>query len=190
GETNRADAGFRMRPLIDRAFKMFGFHYALVAAVFAVLLIGCANLANLQLARGVSRARELATRAAVGASRGDIIVQLVMESAWLAIGGLMLGAILTVWGMHIVNANVPPQVAEFAVVAMLVCLALMGLLPAIRVSRVDISELIKSGTGTGKSRSSRRQYGALVIAEVSLALALLCVASMMMKSAIEVFTFK
>ncbi len=203
GEHNPSDAGFRLISATERPFKAWGFHYALAGSVIAVLLIACANLANLQLARGISRSRELATRAAVGATRRDIVAQLLTESAWLAFGGLLLGAVLTAWGMKLVDAYVPPTVAEymthtqlswrvvvFAAAVTVVSLVLMGLLPAIQVSRVDISELLKSGAGTGKSRSKRRQYGALVIGEVALALALLCSASLLMKSAMEVLTFE
>ena len=203
GERNPGDGGFRLISATQRPFTAFGFHFALVGAVVALLLIACANLANLQLARGVSRARELATRTAVGASRRDLIVQLLTESAWLAFGGLLLGAVLTAWGMKLVDAYVPPNVAEymthtqvswrvllFAVVVTVVCLALMGLVPAIRVSRVDVNELLKSGAGTGRSRSTRRQYGALVVTEVALALALLCSASLLMKAALVVMTFE
>jgi putative ABC transport system permease protein len=202
GERNPGDAGFRFFSATKPPFRVNAFHYSLIGAVVAVLLIACANLANLQLARGLSRARELATRVAVGATRRDIVSQLLVESAWLGAGGLALGGLLTVWGMRIVNANVPPTVADymthtqvswrvlaFAVVATIVCLTLMGLVPAIRVSRVDVNELLKSGAGTGKSRGSRRQYGALVISEVAMALALLCSASLLMKAAISVMSF-
>src|SRR5207247_5794450 len=86
-----------------------------IAAVLAVLLVACVNLANLQLARGISRSRELATRAAIGASRGAIIRQLVLESTWLALAGLLLGVVLTFWGMKTVSASVPPSMSEFVV---------------------------------------------------------------------------
>ena len=194
-----SEAGWRFRPLERPTYSEWNFRYALVGSVFAVLLIACANLANLQLARGVSRARELATRAAVGATRMDIVWQLVLESAWLALGGLVIGGVLTVWGISLIDHYVPREVAEYMsypqvswrVVAFaggvtLLSLALVGLLPAIRLSRVDIHELIKSGAGTGKSRSARRQYGALVVAEVSLALALLCSTGLMIRSAFTV----
>jgi putative ABC transport system permease protein len=194
--------GWRFRPAHQPAYREWNFRYALIGSVLAVLLIGCANLANLQLARGVSRARELATRAAVGATRGDIIWQLVLESGWLALGGLAVGAVLAAWGIWLIDHYIPREVAEymtypqvswrvvlFAVVASLLCLALVGLVPAIRLSRVDINELLKSGAGTGKSRGAKRQYGALVIVEVSLALALLCSTALLVRSAMTVRSF-
>jgi putative ABC transport system permease protein len=194
-----SEAGWRFRMLERPSYSEWNFRYALIGSVFAVLLIACANLANLQLARGVSRARELATRAAVGATRGDIIWQLLLESGWLALGGLALGSVLTVWGIWLIDHYVPREVAQymsypqvswrvvaFAVSVTLLSLGLVGLLPAVRLSRVDINELLKSGAGTGKARSARRQYGALVVVEVSLALALLCSTGLMVRSAMTV----
>ena len=197
-----SEAGWRFRYAERPTYSEWNFRYALVGSVFAVLLIACANLANLQLARGMSRARELATRAAVGATRGDIIAQLLLESAWLAVGGLVVGGVLTVWGIALIDHYVPREVAQymsypqvswrvvaFAGAVTLLSLGLVGLLPAIKLSRVDIHELIKSGAGTGKSRSARRQYGALVVVEVSLALALLCSTGLMIRSAFTVRAF-
>lgn len=194
--------GWRFRPAQVVEYKEWNFRYALIGSVLAVLLIGCANLANLQLARGVSRARELATRAAVGATRKDIIWQLLLESSWLALGGLLIAAVLSAWGIWLIDHYVPREVADymaypqvswrvvvFAVVATVLCLAFVGLFPAIRLSRVDINELLKSGAGTGRSRGAKRQYGALVIVEVSLALALLCSTGLLVRSAIHVRSF-
>jgi putative ABC transport system permease protein len=197
-----SEAGWRFRHADRPSYSEWNFRYALVGSVFAVLLIACANLANLQLARGVSRARELATRSAVGATRGDIIGQLLLESGWLALGGMLIGGVLTAWGISLIDHYVPREVAEYMsypqvswrVVAFaggvtLLSLVLVGLLPAIKLSRVDIHELIKSGAGTGKSKSARRQYGALVVVEVSLALALLCSTGLMIRSALTVRAF-
>jgi putative ABC transport system permease protein len=178
-------------------FQFGSLHYALIAAVVAVLLVACANLANMQLARGIGRSRELALRAALGATRGDIVRHLVLESAILAAAGLALGVLLTFWGTHFLSSRIPPAVAEyviapqtswrvfaFAVVAGLFCVFLVGLLPAIRVSRVDPNEPIKSGAGTGTHRRSRRQYGGMVIVEMGLSLALLCGAAIVVRTAI------
>ena len=187
---------FYTRPVVGEPFKLLGFHYALVAAVVAVLLVACVNIANLQLARGVSRAREMATRAAVGASRADLVSQLVLESSWLALGGLALGLLLTLWGMKLVSSSVPATLAEyivrphtswrvsaFAGIAAVACLAIVGLFPAIQMSRVDINELLKSGAGTGVSRRAMRQYGTLVVVQVSLALALMVGATLLLRAA-------
>ncbi|HEY8175883.1 MAG TPA: FtsX-like permease family protein [Gemmatimonadaceae bacterium] len=195
GESPR-DVAFRFRPIMGEPFRFQRFHFALIGAVLAVLLVACFNLANLQLARGITRSRELATRAAIGASRADIIAQLILESAWLAGAGLLLGLILTVWGMKLVEASVPPSLSHFivrpqaswrlfafAAIATIVCLGFVGLVPAIKLSRVDINELLKSGSGTGVSRKSRRQYGALVVAQIGLALALLVGAALLLRTA-------
>jgi predicted permease len=195
-------SAFRLESAIARPHRDWGFRYALIGSVFAVLLVACANLANLQLARGVSRARELATRVAVGATRGDIIRQLVVESGLLAVAGLALAVVLTAWGIRLVDANVPPtiedyvarpqvswRVVAFAVSATLLSLGLMGLAPAIALSRVDVNELLKSGAGTGKTKSMRRQYGALVVVEIALALSVLCSASLLTRAAMGVFSF-
>jgi putative ABC transport system permease protein len=194
GESPR-DVAFRMRPAMGEPFRFMRFHFALIG-VLAMLLVACFNLANLQLARGITRSRELATRAAIGASRADIIAQLILESAWLAGAGLLLGLILTVWGMKLVASSVPPSLSDFivrpqaswrlfafAALATGLCLGFVGLAPAIKLSRVDINELLKSGSGTGVSRKSRRQYGALVVVQVGLALALLVGAALLLRTA-------
>ena len=194
--------GFRMLRVTGPPFRVGRFHWALIGSVVTVLMIACANLANLQLARGVTRMRELATRAAVGASRRQILLQLLAESTWLAVAGLALAALLTAWGMSLVESFTPPvisnyitrpqlswRVLAFAVLATLCCLLLVGLIPAIRASRVDVNDLLKAGSGTGRTRAGRRQYGVLVIVEVALALSLLSSASLLMLMAAEVRSF-
>ena len=193
------DTRFQLKPVAVSQFSPQRFHYALAAAVFAVLLVACANLANLQLARGIGRTRELALRTALGASRADIITQLLLESALLALAGLAAGIVLTFWGVHLLQSRIPPSVARyviepqiswrvfaFAVVAAVVCVMLVGLFPAIRVSRVDPNSLLKSGAGTGALRRNRRQYGIMVAAQIGLSLALLSGATLVARTAIEV----
>lgn len=190
---------YRLRPESESQFKPMRFHFALVAAVVAVLLVACANLANLQLARGIGRSREMALRTALGATRRDIITQLLLESALIALAGMLLGILLTWWGVHFLDARVPPAIADyviepqinwrifvFAMATSGLCVLLIGLLPAIHVSRVDPNELLKSGAGTGANRSNRRKYGIMVIAEIAFSLALLSGAALVMRTAAHV----
>jgi len=189
---------FQLSEMKRPQFRFHGFHYALIGAVIAVLLVACANLANLQLARGIGRSRELAVRAALGASRRDIIAQLLLESTLLAGAGLFVGLVATVWGIGFLESRIPPRVASyitapqlswrvfaFAMIACAACVVIVGLVPAIRVSRVDPNELLKSGAGTGANRASRRQYGAMVVAEIGLALVLLTGAAVVVRSALR-----
>jgi putative ABC transport system permease protein len=187
--------GFLLHQFEIRQFHIGKFHWALFGAVAAVLLVACANLANLQLARGLARHRELALRSAVGASRGQLIRHLLIETSLLAAGGLIIGTVLTLWGVHLVKASVPevmneyfiqPQISwrmfAFAASAALVCLVLVGLLPALHVSRVDPDSLLKAGSGTGANRAHRRRYGAMVIAQIGFALPVLIGAVAVIKS--------
>jgi putative ABC transport system permease protein len=182
-------------------FRFGGFQAALIYSVLAVLLVACANIANLQLARGIARSRELATRAALGASRRDLVMHLMLESALLAAAGVALGLVLTFWGMHLLRASIPesmgyyivePQTSwrlfVFAAVAGVACTLLCGLFPALRVSRVDLNDLIKSGAGTGSTRRARRQYGLLIAAEIGFALVLVCGAALLVRAARQLQT--
>jgi putative ABC transport system permease protein len=172
------------------------FDMSIIGAVLAVLLVACANLANLQLARGLARNRELALRSAVGASRRHLVQLLVLETGIVAVIGLVLGVVLTLWGIHVVRATIPPamdaysiepqaswRMFVFAAAAAVVCLFLIGLLPALRVSRVDPSEMLKSGAGTGANRHHRRRYGMLVSAQIGFALPVLIASVVLLKSA-------
>jgi putative ABC transport system permease protein len=202
GETLKSSA-FVLSPIISTQFHYQHFHFALIAAVVAVLLIACANLANLQLARGLSRARELAIRASLGATRRDIMSQLVLESAVLAIAGLVVGLVLTLWSAQLLRSRIPPSMGGFivqpqtswrvwlfAAAACVACVLLVGLLPAIRVSRVDPNTLLKSGAGTGSNKANRRQYGVMVAAQIALSLALLSGATIVIRSEIRLKNFE
>jgi putative ABC transport system permease protein len=201
GEPEKS-AAFVLSPVISTQFHYQHFHFALIAAVVAVLLIACANLANLQLARGLGRARELAIRASLGATRWDIVSQLVIESALLAIMGLVFGLVLTLWSADLLRSLIPPSIGGFIVqpqtswrvlvfagAACVLCVLLVGLLPAIRVSRVDPNALLKSGAGTGANKANRRQYGVMVAAQVALSLALLSGAAIVVRSEIRLQDF-
>ena len=194
------EVAFRLMPAVGEPFRFQAFHIAMIAAVVAVLLVACTNLANLQLARGITRAREFATRTAVGAGRRDLVVQLLLESMWLALAGMIVGLLLTVWGMKLVEASVPRSLSEFVVrpqaswrlfafaaVAASVCVFTIGLLPAIRISRVDINDVLKSGAGTGRTVGLRRKYGALVVVQIGLALALMVGGALLIRSAASLY---
>lgn len=197
GETP-GQTGFRGRQFALRHYRILSFHWALVGAVLAVLLVACANLANLQLARGLARSRELALRSAVGASRRQLVGHLLLESALLALGGLLLGLVLTLWGVYVMRASIPPSMAGviiepqtswkmfvFAASAAVVCLFLVGLLPALHVSRVDPDSLLKAGSGTGANREHRKRYGLMVVAQIGLALPVLIGAIVVLNAAIK-----
>jgi len=193
GEAPR-DVAFRFHQAADPEYQFKSFHFALIGAVVSVLLVACANLANIQLARGIGRRRELALRAALGASRRGLVVHLTIESAILATGGLLLGLLLTYWGSRGLAALIPPSVGmyvvkpqmtwrvlEFALAATAFCVLAIGVAPAIPVSRADPNELLKSGAGTGATKRNRRRYGWLVGLEIALALALSSAAVVMVR---------
>ncbi|MGH7678205.1 MAG: ABC transporter permease [Gemmatimonadaceae bacterium] len=193
-----SETGFRGMALKTEQFEFDQFHFALIGGVVAVLLVACANLANLQLARGLARSRELATRSAVGASRAQLIMLLLLETGILALTGLALGVVLTLWGIKLVTSSIPPiisnylvepqtswRVFAFAAAASVVCLLLVGLVPALRISRVDPNELLKSGAGTGANRAHRRRYSIMVVAQIGLALPVFVAAIVILKEAVR-----
>ncbi|HUG53264.1 MAG TPA: ABC transporter permease [Vicinamibacteria bacterium] len=170
---------------------------SLMAAVLFVLLIGCANLANLLLARGVARQREIAVRAAVGASRGRIVRQMLVESLLLALAGAALGALLGRAGLEAVVASWPEELPYWvrldldlrilgflAATAVLTTLA-FGLFPALRASRPNVVEELKDGARSAGSARDRRVQAGLVVGQVALCLALLVGANLMIRSFLE-----
>jgi putative ABC transport system permease protein len=170
--------------------------FILMAAVGMLLLIACANLANLTLARGVSREREVAIRAALGAGYGRLMRQFLTESLLLSFGGGMLGIGASYVGILAMKAAMPPnwlnpeadptldgRVVLFSLVLTFVTGVVFGLVPALRASRPDLSYSIKqggSGASAGKSIQSLRS--AFVVAEVALATILLGGAGLLIRS--------
>jgi putative ABC transport system permease protein len=167
---------------------------ALLGAVGAVLLIACANIANLLLARGAAREKEIAIRAAMGASRGRVVRQMLTESLLLSVIGGIAGLLFSVWLTDVLISILPkdaPRLDQVAIDYRVLAFALgasaltgivFGLAPALQASKLDVSSSLKEGgrSGEGHRRTSARSL--LLIGEVALSLVLLVAATLLIKS--------
>ena len=169
--------------------------WLLLGAVTFVLLIGCANVANLLLASGASRQKEIAIRTALGASRRRVIRQLFTESALLAFTGGVVGLLIAFWGLAAITKLLPadfPRLNEihidlrvlgFTFAASVLTGILFGLIPALQVSRSDVQEAMReTGRGASGSRRQSRFRQALIVGEVALSVVLLAGAGLLFRS--------
>ena len=169
--------------------------WIMLAAVAVVLLIACANLANMLLAKSVARTKEIAIRAALGAGRGRILRQLITESLLMGLLAGALGVLLAFWGERALVALAPgdvPRLSEthidlgvlaFALGISLLASVLFGLAPALQTLRVDLNKSLKQGTARSTSGGiADRMRAALVVAEIALSMMLLTGAGLLLKS--------
>ncbi|HTQ58316.1 MAG TPA: ABC transporter permease [Bryobacteraceae bacterium] len=190
-ETNRGWTAqvVPMRYFVTRDLT-YKYTVMLMAAVGFVLLIACANGANLQFARGAARQREFAVRTALGARRWRVVRQLLTESVTLALAGAAVGMVIAEWGVELILHYMPADIARyiagwyeirldvrafaFALGVAVLSGIISGLAPALQTSRPDLNETLKeSARGTSAGRSRQRLRSALVVSELALALVLL-----------------
>ena len=172
---------------------------ALMGAVMFVLLIACANVANLLLVRASRRERELAVRAALGGRRGDLLRPVLLESLLIAIPGAILGVGLALAGLELLvvigpadlprldNVSIDPGVLGFTALATLVSAVLFGVFPAVRASLVDVGDVLRAGGRQPALSGPRGLAHAVVVAEVALAFVLLVGSGLMARTVLALY---
>jgi predicted permease len=166
----------------------------LLGAVGIVLLIACVNVATLQLARSSGRVREIGVRAALGAGRGRLVRQLLIENVVLASVGTLVAVVLARWGVQMLKASMPEGVARVsaiavdlrvlavAAVAAILTGLIFGILPALQLSRIELTHALKDGARGTTGASHHRLRSALIVAEVALAVVLVVGAALFIGS--------
>ncbi|HEX4378598.1 MAG TPA: ABC transporter permease [Candidatus Acidoferrum sp.] len=170
----------------------------LLGAVGFVLLIACANVANLLLTRSIARRKEFAVRSAMGATRTDLVAQLLTESLLLSVIGAAIGLIAAQWGVSLLLSAIPESqllampylrsagvtfpVLAFLCFITLATAVLFGLIPAVTAARSSVNDILKDETRGGTSASYARLRGSLVVVEIAVTLILLVAGSLMLQS--------
>jgi predicted permease len=188
--------GARVLPVLDHIVgNVRSAMWLFLGAVGFVLLIACANVAHLALARSERRQREITVRAALGAGRWRLARQLLVESGVLALGGGVLAFLFAIWGSELLVSILPPdkvprlaemgvdwRVFGFALLMSLLAALLFGLAPALRAARTNLAPFLQESARTTASAGSRRFRGSLIVAEMALALVLLTGAGLLLRS--------
>ncbi len=183
-------------PLRDFWFgKIRHSFWLLLGACAFVLLIACANVANLLMTQATARERELAVRVALGASRGRLIRQSLSEALLLVTIGCAGGVVLGAWGLRLLVALLPQEllpffvkiqldgrVLTFTLLVSVVIALFVGLVPALRARSVDLDQSLKEGGKSGTSAGMQRLRGLLVVTEIALAVVLLAGAGLMLRT--------
>jgi putative ABC transport system permease protein len=185
-----------VRPLIDHLVgaRTKSWMLMLLGAVAIVLLIACANVANLLLARATAREREIGIRAALGAGRWRLVKQLMVESVLLSLIGTVFAVVLAWWGVQVLRTSMPegvPRVANIAVdlrvlgataILSIVTGVLFGIFPALQLSKPNLTNALKEGARTSTGGARQWMRSTLVVAEVALAVVLLVGAALFIGS--------
>ena len=198
-----ADIHYRVEPMHDDLVAdVRPAIYALMGAVVFVLLISCANVANLLLVRAAAREREIAVRSALGSSAWRIVRQLLSESVILSLGGAVIAVGLTWAGIKLLailapanlprlgDVNIDVKVLVFATLAAVVAAALFGIVPAVRASRPDLADVLRASGRTPGLGGGKLLRNSVVVAEVALSFVLLVGGGLMARSFVELSRIK